>query len=853
MTDTADDTAPPQVQPLAGIRVVELASGIAGPYAGKLLADYGADVVKVEPPAGDQTRREGVRTGPRPQPESSPLFLHLNTNKRSVVADPDQAEGRALVESLLGWADVVLHDDGVDERLQANDIETLRARHPRLVITSVTPFGRSGPYAGLPGSEIVTYAMGGPMHATGDPEREPMKLAGNIVQYQGGAVAALATLAAASMAAASGEGTHVDVSNFETQASSIDRRAALAVGYQFDGRVGFREGGGRVGPIPAGIYPTGDGYCQIVFAPNWMPRVADLLGDEEFSRRIANPEWYDDEEVPDLLNAALFTWTLQRTKQEAMEDAQAQQLAITPVNSTTDVLADKHFRHRSFWHRWNHPVVGSYEGPGPHFRMDGGWQARRRAPLLGEHTDEVVVELAAARSRAGAAQSGGGRRLPLEGVRVLDLTVVWAGPLTTTLLGDLGAEVIRLDNPNLFPTATRGAIPRPREGREAELGQFWGRFPGGEAGTRPWNRVAAFACHARNKIGATLDLRRELGRETFLELVEQSDVLVENNSIKVLPSLGLGWEDLRERNPRLIMVRMPSLGLTGPYAEYVGFGAHMEALCGYSSLRGYRDLEPTELDPTYFMDPASGVSAAFATMCALWRREATGEGELIEFAQAENLLNYIGEYLVDASITGEAHECHGNRHPHRAPQGVYRCRDTAGSGSESTAETETWVALSIADDGQWAALVQAMGAPAWADCAAWATEAGRRAGADELDEQLAAWARGRGQDEVLDVCRVAGVSAGPVLDEPGLFDDPHLAARGFFRPNGSADVPDVPFAGHQWQWDGPALRWDRLNLMGGENGYVFGEVLGRSAEELAALEADGHLGDGYRGPDGQPL
>ncbi len=855
-------------QPLVGVKVVELATGVSGPYAAKLLADYGAEVIKVEPPDGDWVRREGARIGPRPDPEASPLFLHLNTNKRSVVADLATEEGLAFVSALIAEADVVIesHTPGELARLGL-DLAAARQEHPRLVVTSVTPFGQDGPYAELPSSEIVAYALGGPMLATGDPDREPIKMAGNVVQYHGGSVAALATLAAVTMAEASGHGTQVDVSNFETQAASIDRRATLAVGYQYDGANGYRVGGGRIGTIPAGIYPTDDGYCQIVFAPNWMPRVADMLGDEELVEHIAEPDWMDDEAVPDLLNAAIFGWTLQRSKQQSMVDAQARQLAITPVNSTTDVLADPHFRDRGFWQTWDHPVAGRYEAPGPPFRMADGWKARRPAPLLGQHTEEVMAELqATASSEAdpsstpgpssnpaplGSSASSG---LPLEGIRVLDLTVVWAGPLCTTLLSDLGAEVIRLDNPNLFPTATRGAVPRPKAGHEAEFGQFWGRYPDGSGGERPWNRVAAFVCHARNKLGATLDLRTELGRSTFLEMVDSADILVENNSIRVLPSLNLDWDVLHARNPRLIALRMPSLGLTGPYAEYIGFGAHMEALCGLSSLRGYRDLDPTSLDTTYYMDPASGVCAAFAALCALRRRRSTGEGELIDFAQAENLMNYIGEYFVDASIAGEPHSCQGNRHPHRAPQGAYPCMlGAAPPESGGPGKDESWMVLSVADDERWRSLVVAMGSPDWATDPALATEAGRREHHDRLDEEIARWTATQTVDEVVKRCREAGVEAAPILDEADLFADPHLAERDWFRPNQSEDVPEILFPGHQWRWDGPPLRWDQLNMMGRDNDQVYRGMLGKGDLEMAALADEEHLADGYLDPKGNPL
>lgn len=852
-------------QPLAGLKVVELATGVSGPYAAKLFGDFGAEVIKVEPPEGDWTRREGARIGERPAAETSPLFLHLNTNKRSVVVDLETGDGVETVRKLIASADLVI-ESSIPGRLAdlGLDPAALRRAKPELVVTSVTPFGQDGPYAELPGSEIVAYALGGPMLATGDPDREPMKMAGNVVQYHCGSVAALSSLAAVTMARASGRGAHVDVSNFETQAASIDRRATLAIGYQYDGINGVRVGGGRIGSIPAGIYPTEDGYCQVVFAPNWMPRVAEMLGDEELIRRIANPDWYDDEAIPDLLNAAIFGWTLQRSKQQTMEDAQERQLAITPVNSTVDLLADRHFRERHFWHRWDHPVVGGYEAPGAPFRMGDSWQARRPPPTLGQHTEEVLAELAttataaaptagpgsADPAAAGATTSVAGAdkpaKLPLDGVRVLDLTVVWAGPLATMLMGDLGAEVIRLDNPNLFPTATRGAIPRPKAGREAEFGQFWGRYPEGQGGERPWNRVAAFVSHSRNKLGATLDLRTDLGRQTFLELVDQADLIVENNSVRVLDNLGLGWDVLHARNPQLTAIRMPSLGLDGPYADYIGFGAHMEALCGLSSLRGYRDLDPTSLDGTYFMDPASGVTAAFAALCALRRREVTGEGELIEFAQAENLMNYIGEYLIDASITGVAHECHGNRHPHRAPQGAYRCADSDRSSDE-------WMVMSVADDAQWCALVAAMGSPGWACDPDLATEAGRRARHDELDERLAQWTAGRSTSEAVDLCHSAGVSAAPVLDEQALFADSHLAARDWFRPNCCDDIDTILFAGHQWRWDGPEMRWDQLNMMGRDNDAVYRTLLGKTDAEMDALRAERHLADGYLDADGNLL
>ncbi len=522
-------------QPLAGLKVVELATGVAGPYAAKLLADFGADVVKVEPPDGDPTRKEGVRPERgRPDPETSPVFAHINRNKRSAIADRDEACGRRIIEGLLSGADIVVcaPEAGDPDWLTA---DALRSTYPDLVVVSVTPFGLTGPYAQLPGAEIVTYAMAGPMHATGSSEREPLRLAGSLLGYQTGSTAALAALAAVRMVGqadpspSSGRGSLIDVSAFEVQSASIDRRAALLISHQWTGRIGARVGGHVISTIPTGIYPTADGYCQIVFAPNWLPRVIEMLDDEVLNEIAATPDFRDHPDLAETMDEALHVWTLSRTGQEAMIDAQARGLAVTPVNDTQAVLADPHFRDRSFWVEVDHPVMGRFEATGPQFHMADGWRQRRPAPLLGQHQAEIETELAngngSTRPTSGGAIAsakprGGRRPLPLEGLRVLDLTVVWAGPLCTTLLSDLGAEVIRLDNPNLFPTATRarsfvpprvespnsassgaptrGVAPEPARGISRDLssatpGTSWGRrsicVPSwGERPSCPWSR-----------------------------------------------------------------------------------------------------------------------------------------------------------------------------------------------------------------------------------------------------------------------------------------------------------------------------------------------------------------------------
>lgn len=843
-------------QPLAGLRVLELAEGIAGPYAGKLLADYGADVIKVEPPAGDRSRRSGPFPDDVPDLEQSALYLHLNTNKRSVVADLDQPAGRSLVSRLATRADLLIESFEPGRMASLGlGYEQLRAARPGLVMLSVTSFGQTGPYAGYQGEELIHYAVGGPLSASGNPEREPVKMGGDLGQYQCGGVAAVASLAALAVASRSGRGVWIDLANVETQVASIDRRMTYLLYGAYRGEDVPRFGGYSVGILPGGVRPTADGYIQVSTLPNWMARFLKVLNDPDLSARYANPGWMLDPDVPELADASLLSWSLQRGMQEAMEEAQAAGWPITAVNRPAQLLTDPHFSERGFFVPVAHPVAGTTLQPGAPIRMEDGWQLRRPAPRLGEHTDEVTNELASRSSADGpmgtttqiAGTTGADTstvdvnepRLPLEGLRVLDLTVVWAGPYVTMFLADLGAEVIRIDNPWIFPAATRGVLPRPPRVLTDRVGGIFGGYPDGEPGERPWNRVALFTAHARGKRSITLDMRKPLGREMFLRLVDTADVLVENNSVDLLTKLDIDWPVLHERNPRLVVVRMPSVGLAGPYRNYLGFGVNFEGLCGLTALRGYPDLDLTENETVFHMDAASGSAGAFAVLAALRRREATGQGELVELSQSENMLNHIGEYLIDAAWNGDRAERLGNRHRTRAPQGVY----PSGGGIDQ------WVTISVGSDEQWQALCQLIGTPELARL----DQDERRARHDDLDARIVEWTKDRSASETFIACQEAGIPAGPVLHEVESLNDPHFRARGMFRPNGSQELGTHDYPAHPWHWDGPPLRWGPIPVLGGDNEAVYRELLGVNDDEWQALQDDGHISRDYLAPDGSPL
>ncbi len=842
---------PSHEQPLAGLRVLELATEVAGPFAAKLLADFGAEVIKVEPPEGDSARDHGPFPDDQPDLEQSALFLHLNGNKRGITADLTTEPGRRLVRRLADTADVII-ESFAPGRLDSLGLgyDELSTRNGKLVLCSVTPFGQSGPYADHVGADIVTYAMGGPMFGTGVETREPVKLGGNLTSYQCGNLAATAILAAVTTAEQSGRGSHIDLSMFEAQAGSVDRRVTYLLWYLWSGRVVARQAPGVLRTLPNSFFPTADGHILIFTLLAWIDRMLATLDSDELNARFANPDWIHDETLTDEVQAVLYPWLFEGDKSDRAKAAQDNKWAVTALNPPVDVLNDQHFIDRHYFVTTDHPEAGRFRQTGAPFRLgetwDQAWQLRRPAPTLGQHNQEVADQGWGDGSRPigdeapdDRADNGAEPPLPFEGIRILDMTVVWAGPSATMHLGDLGAEIIRVENPWVFPPATRGNAPRPDPSLLVDFGPLGGSYPNLDTSGRPWNSHGMWSAQARNKKSCTLDIRTELGRETFFRLVETADVMVENNSVATLDKLGIGWDEVRARNPRLILLRMPPMSLDGPYASYVGFGASFEALCGLTRLRGYTDDDPTTTTPAFHMDPVSGASGAFAVMCALRRRDRTGRGELVELAQSENMMQHIGEYFIDADRTGRSHGPGGNRHISRAPQGCYRCKGE-----------DRWVVIAVGNQEQWAGLCRAMGQPGLNDDERFASGARRMEHHDELDQIIEAWTESLDHREVFARCQAEGVPSGPVLDESDAYADPHLLARGFFRKQGSEEIGSWDFPGHQWRWTGPDMKWGSICQLGDSNDYVYRTILGMDDDEYRQLDEGGHLSLDYLKPDG---
>jgi crotonobetainyl-CoA:carnitine CoA-transferase CaiB-like acyl-CoA transferase len=382
------------MQALDDIVVLDLTDHIAGPYATRLLADYGADVIKIERPGGDIARTLSPHQGGTPNPERSGLFFYLNCNKRGIVLDLESPEGQSALGALAAKADVVV-ESFAPGKLDSLGIgyEFFKSINPALPLVSISAFGQAGPYRDYRLTELPLFAFAGEMYSMGLPEREPVKMAGTAALFQSGAAAAVGLMGALFAARRHGIGQHVDIALADTQLASVDRRMAAAIAFQFSGHHTLRAPAMGAG-TPQGIYPCIDGYVDFTSGFIYPDRVAEMLN---------HPAWLKEERFQDPMkmrttpslieewNIYFLEWCLARTKREIWEEARRAKLICGPLFTMADLYEDEHFRSRGFWASVDHPVMGNVEMGGRPFIMGkGGWQLRRPAPTLGQHTDEVL-------------------------------------------------------------------------------------------------------------------------------------------------------------------------------------------------------------------------------------------------------------------------------------------------------------------------------------------------------------------------------------------------------------------------------------------------------------------------------
>lgn len=778
---------------MAGVRILDLTASIGGAFATRLLADLGADVVAFE--AADRLRSE-----PGEWRDISAWSSFLGASKRSVALPG----GVPALTRLVGAADAVLSDyrGGALDAAEQQAVDAAVAARPDLVSVRLSPFGESGPYRDWQATEIVEWALGGYMYFGGTADREPLLLPGHQAQLQGGMQAAVAIMAGLHRVRRTGAGQQVEVADWDAVLSAHWR---LSIMWSHTGEVWKRLEPDAIDYLPCldgQVYIQPDGrynesFWELIEAP-------ELAGDPRWSTVRAG---YANKE---LVWAELRKWTSRNTTADVVRLAQARRVAATAVNTVADVLASEQFLDRD-------PIVRLPEADGTVIRLPAA-PYKMSGSDLGPYTVAAAAgadtaaalsgELWPPRARAVPAEPGPSTAA-LDGLRVLELGANWAGPMITRSLGDLGAQVVKVEGARR--PATRAS-----------------HYPGNEGGKYHYNRSGYFNKINRNKLGVSLDITTEDGRDVFLELAKWADVFVENQSPQVLKRLRITYDDLRAVNPRLIVVCVSGFGLTGPEALYAAYGTNIEASGGLSSLFGY---EPGTMLRTgsFYADPLAGSLGTIALLAALRQREITGEGQLIDLALQETMLAFFGADVTAVLAGQPSAGIRGNRDAYWAPQGCYSC-----------AGHDMWVVISVRTDRDWAALCAVIERPDLGGRADLATDAGRRAAHDEIDAAITEWTSGQDHYEAARSLQAAGVPAAPVLKNYELLADVHLQQREFYRSIPHVDTGAQIYPGFPWKFAGtPARVYRPAPRFAEHNDYVFTELLGMAAERIDQLHRDG--------------
>ena len=813
---------------LSDVTVLDLSDNIAGAYCGRLVAGFGADVIKVEPSGiGDWARSVGPFPEDIPNPEKSGLFLHLNAGKRSIELDLEHEDGREALRRLAARADVIIETfpPGFMASMGLG-LDVLKGANPSLVMTSITPFGQTGPYRDFRATDFGVFAMSGRMYVHGLPERGPLPYAPDVVWYQVGATAAAATLGGLLVSRLQGVGQQVDVSSQEALIGNVDSRCLF---YEYTGVKTSRER--WPGGIPQGAYPCQDGYVVMgVGYDVYFRRLCEAMGSPDVA---ADPRFAESEarsRNAEEFDALFIEWLMQHTKREVFELCQAHKVMCAPVLSFEELMEDPQLLARGFFGRTKHPWIGELPELGAPVKMsETPWRTGLTAPLLGEHTREVLKGAGGVEGQDAAASGlwkGGsdvGRASqPLEGFLVVDMTEVWAGPMTGSMLGDLGAKVIKLES-----------FPRPSLTRLT--GQAIGYSGNDPDSPRPWDRSALHNMANRNKLGITLNLKDAQGMALFERLMGKADAVLTSFTAGTSSRLGVDYESIVKMNPKIVMLGMSGWGEEGPYQGYAALGSALDGFTGHHAMRGYADTDDSTTPLVQHTDATAAVTAVYAILAALHYRERTGCGQWIDMSQVETFLHHLGRPFMDFAMNGRKPVKWGNRHPSHAPYGCYRCRGD-----------DQWLVINVTLEEEWQALCVATGNEEWLRDGRFADEEHRRTNRGALDEAIEGWTRQQDKMEAMRLLQAVGIPASAVLDDEDLFRDAHLGERGFFLEMEHSAAGTHRYPGFLWRLTGVKQRTPRPpNGLGEHNDYVYGEMLGLSAGEIVALRADGVIGEEY--------
>ncbi|MCX5865947.1 MAG: CoA transferase, partial [Proteobacteria bacterium] len=758
------------------------------------LADLGAEVIKVEPPAGEITRTYGPFPGDKKEADKSALFLYLNAGKKGVSLDLSTREGKESFKQIIRSADILVENTLTSKELEEGGLgfPELARINPGLIMVSITPFGRTGPYKDYRGYDINCSAFSALSMTLGSPDREPLVIPYDQCDFQAAWHGASAALTALLARRKTGRGQFVDISTSEVMIYCV-RGMYLVTRWGGWKRKGARQ---LVSVYPTGYFECKDGYACIATqtAKQWRKFIA-LMGEPEWSK---DPFMRDALSLgvqnPDAGDAVLKPWLKQFTRAELMKMARENGITMGTVNRIDEMVQEPHLVERKFWAEVNDPRAGKVKLPGLSYQMSATpWRMDNSSPRLGEHNQEILN----GKNPAAPAQKEGKKlKRPLEGYRVLDFGWNWAGPLAAQILADMGAEVIKIES------STRQDV------------------------TRFLDYVKHFFRHNnRSKLSVTVDLKQPGGVELVKRLARISDIVLDNFSAGVMERNGLSYEALREVKPDIICISMSMAGQKGPLKDMKGFASIASSFGGLEGLVGYEDTGSIGIMSFGLGDVNIGIQGTFAVLAALYHREQTGEGQFLDVSQIEAIVSLMGEPVLDYFLNQRVPGPRENFHPHLAPHGLY-----------PTKGEDQWVSIAVGTEEEWRKFCRAIGEPAWTREKRFADLESRLKNTKALDKLIGEWTRNYTHYEATGILQKAGVAAAPLLGIEEGEQDAHVRFRGVSQMmEYPGEDPEKTYL-TPWRLSDTPGGLDRLTpRLGEHNEYVFKDLLKMSEEEYKRM------------------
>jgi len=784
--------------PLAGIRVLDLADE-KGELAGRILADFGAEVVRVEPRAGARSRCLPPLAEGR-----SLYFAHRNFNKLGLALDLEVESDREKLVDLLPRADVLIESERPGRMASLGlDPASLAERFPHLIVLSISDFGQQGPYRDWEATDATIHAIGGMQFKAGVPDREPLLPPGAIAYDIAGIMGAFAAMMAIHQRERTGFGQAIDLSVLEALAQQTDWSFSNATLIEARGQnsATVRNGSGPVYPI----FPCKGGYVRLVMmSPRQWHAMREWLGNPDYLQDPRYDSFLGRMEIAEALNVQIADLFAAMTHEEASFEAQKRGIVCTPVLKPGEVIANEHFRSRRTFVESEYAPAATGPIAAGFFELDRERMGfRHRAPEIGEHDERVLGGLwPDARPRPEGARPD--PSLPLEGLRVLDFGIGGVGVEAGRFFAEYGADVIKVESRS-YPDFIRVVMSTEMSG--------------------------SFASSSRSKRGFGVNIKSDAGRALIRDLVERADIVIENNSTGTMASLGLGYEELAQRAPGLVMASSQLLGSHGAWADWIGYGPSTQPIGGLVHLWSYADEGPPAGSGSIFPDHLAGRLLGMAALAGILRRRRSGRGGHAEVAQAEVVANIIGDLLLKEGVEPGSVRPLGNRNERGAPWGSYPC-----------AGEEQWIAITIRDDADWQRLRGAMSDPEWAREAAYDHVDGRRAAQDEIDERIREWTRSQTKQTLTATLQMFKVPAAPMYVAREQMQDPHFQARGYARWLEQQGLGWMAFEGPCFRASGMSdIHLEQAPRVGEHTREIARDLLGLAPDEIEARIAEGIL------------